>query len=124
MCNFANQSFKFIEASLLQLILMVKEEIRKFETSIILYMYNVLIVIAKYTIRDDSICLFVYLMVFNATFNNILVISWRSILLVEETREPGENHRPVANHRKTLSQNVAHLALIEIRTHNISDNRH
>jgi hypothetical protein len=24
-------------------------------------------------------------MVFNATFNNILVISWRSVLLVEET---------------------------------------
>jgi len=33
-------------------------------------------------------------MVFNATFDNISVISWRSILLVEET---GENHRPVAS---------------------------
>jgi len=30
--------------------------------------------------------------VFNATFNNISVISWRSVLLVEETGEPGENH--------------------------------
>jgi hypothetical protein len=29
-------------------------------------------------------------MVFNATFNNITVISWRSILLVEETRVHGE----------------------------------
>jgi hypothetical protein len=28
-------------------------------------------------------------MVFNATFNNISVISWRSVLLVEETRGPG-----------------------------------
>jgi hypothetical protein len=37
--------------------------------------------------------LFVCLMVFIATFNNILVISWRSVLLVEETGEPGENHR-------------------------------
>jgi len=27
-------------------------------------------------------------MVFNATFNNISVISWRSVLLVEETRVP------------------------------------
>jgi hypothetical protein len=27
-------------------------------------------------------------MVFNATFNNILVISWRSVLLVEETWVP------------------------------------
>jgi hypothetical protein len=31
--------------------------------------------------------------VFNATFNNISVISWRSLLLVEETGVPGENHR-------------------------------
>jgi hypothetical protein len=31
-------------------------------------------------------------MVFNATFNNISVISWRSVLLVEETRVPRENH--------------------------------
>ena len=31
-------------------------------------------------------------MVFNATFNNISVISWWSALLVEETRVPGENH--------------------------------
>jgi hypothetical protein len=42
--------------------------------------------------------LFVCLMVFNATFNNISVISWKSVLLVEETGEPGENHRPVASH--------------------------
>jgi len=30
--------------------------------------------------------------VFNATVNNISVISWRSVLLVEETGVPGENH--------------------------------
>jgi hypothetical protein len=34
-------------------------------------------------------------MLFNVTFDNILVISWWSILLVEET---GENHRPAASH--------------------------
>jgi len=34
--------------------------------------------------------------VFNAIFNNISVISWRSVLLVEETVVPGENRRPVA----------------------------
>ena len=33
-------------------------------------------------------------MVFNATCNNISVISWRSVLLVEETGVPGENSRP------------------------------
>jgi hypothetical protein len=37
-------------------------------------------------------------MVFNATFNNISVISWQSVLLVEETRGLGEKHRPVASH--------------------------
>ena len=44
--------------------------------------------------------LFVCLMTFNTTFNNISVISWQSILLVEETRGLGENHRPVASHWK------------------------
>jgi hypothetical protein len=49
----------------------------------------------------------VYLgMVFNASFNNISVISWRSVLLVEETGVPGENHQPVASHSQILSHNV------------------
>jgi hypothetical protein len=33
-------------------------------------------------------------MVLNATFNNISVVSWRSVLLVEKTVVPRENHRP------------------------------
>jgi len=37
-------------------------------------------------------------MVFNATFNNISVMSWQSVLLVEEIRVPGKNHRPAASH--------------------------
>ena len=37
-------------------------------------------------------------MVFNATFNNISILSWRSVLMVEESGIPGENHRPVASH--------------------------
>jgi ribonuclease HIII len=32
-----------------------------------------------------------WFMVFNATFNNISVISWRSVLCVEETKVPEEN---------------------------------
>ena len=35
-------------------------------------------------------------MMFNATFNNISDISWRSVLLVEETGVPGENHGPAS----------------------------
>ena len=50
----------------------------------------------------------VRVMVFNATFNNISVISWLSaaVLLVEETGIPGENYRPVTSHCQTLSHNI------------------
>jgi len=47
-----------------------------------------------------------WFMVFNATFNNISVISWWSVLLVEETGGPGENHQPATSHWQTLSHNV------------------
>jgi hypothetical protein len=57
-------------------------------------------------------------MVFNATSNNISVISWRSVLLVEETGVPGENHRPVASHRQTLSHNVIYSTLRHERESN------
>jgi hypothetical protein len=43
-------------------------------------------------------------MVLNATFNNISVISWWSVLLVEESGVPGENHRPGAS---LISKSVA-----------------
>jgi hypothetical protein len=46
-------------------------------------------------------------MVFNASFNNISVLSWRSVLLVDET---GENHRHVTD--KLDHINVVHFALI------------
>jgi hypothetical protein len=34
----------------------------------------------------------VRVMTFNATFNNISFISWQSVVLMEETGVPGENH--------------------------------
>jgi len=37
-------------------------------------------------------------MVYNAAFNNISAIPLRSVLLVEETGVPRENHRPAAGH--------------------------
>jgi hypothetical protein len=43
-------------------------------------------------------------MVFNAIFNNISVILWRSVLLVEETGVLWENHWPVASHWQTWSR--------------------
>jgi hypothetical protein len=37
--------------------------------------------------------LFVFwFLVFNATFDNISVVLWRSVLFLEETGGPGENH--------------------------------
>jgi hypothetical protein len=64
--------------------------------------------------------IYVCLIVLNIIFNNISAISWRSVLLVEETGGPGESHWPVASHWQTLSHNVVHLSLIEIQTNNIS----
>jgi hypothetical protein len=45
-------------------------------------------------------------MLLNTTFNNISIISWRSVVLVEETGVPGKNHWPVASHWQALSHNV------------------
>jgi hypothetical protein len=53
-------------------------------------MYN--IYLRKYLV------VMVVVMVFNATFNNISAIMWWSVLLVEETGVPRENHRPAASH--------------------------
>ena len=57
-------------------------------------------------------------MVFNATLNNISVISWRQDLLMEETEE---NHQPDVSHWQTLSHNVMSNTprLSGIRTHNL-----
>ena len=52
-----------------------------------------------------------WFMVFNTTFNNTSVISWRSVLLVVETGVPRENNRPVASHWQTLSHNVVSSTL-------------
>ena len=41
----------------------------------------------------------VRVMVLNATFNNISVISWQSVVLMDEIAVLGENHRPVASHK-------------------------
>jgi hypothetical protein len=61
---------------------------------------------------------------FNATFNNISVISWRSVVLMEETGIPEENYRPAASHRQTLSHNVVsrtpRYEWDYIQTHNVS----
>ena len=48
----------------------------------------------------------VMIMVLNATFNNILAISWVLVLLLKGIKIPGENHRPAVSQWQTLSQNI------------------
>ena len=74
------------------------------------------------TIFQNMVGDLVWFMVFNATFNNISVISWRSVLLVEETGVLGENHRPVVSHWQ-----IYHIMLYRVhgvRTHNVSGDKH
>ena len=47
----------------------------------------------------------VRVMVFNVTFNNISVVSWQSVLLVEET---GENHESVTDKLYHMLYRVRH----------------
>ena len=48
----------------------------------------------------------IMVMVFNVTFNNISVIWWRSVSLVEETRVPGRKSPTCHKSLTTLSHNV------------------
>ena len=67
-------------------------------------------------------------MVLNATFNNISVTSWQSVLLVEETGLPRENTTNLLQ----VTDKLYHIMLAVlsapflsmIRTHNISNDRH
>jgi hypothetical protein len=51
-------------------------------------------------------------MVLNATLNNISVISWWSVLLVEENEVPRESHQPVTDKLYHIMYRV-HLAWTE-----------
>jgi len=59
--------------------------------------YIIKYTILKVCISDVDDVEGVRVVVFNIIFNNIAVILWWSVLLVEETRAPGENHRPITS---------------------------
>jgi hypothetical protein len=62
-------------------------------------------------------------MVLNTTFNKMSVISWRSVLLMEETGVPGENTN-LTQVTDKLYHNVVSNTLSGIQTHNVSGDRH
>ena len=56
----------------------------------------------------------VRVMVFNTTFNNISVISWRSALLKQEIGVPGENHRPAMALFEAILHYISHQFVVPL----------
>jgi hypothetical protein len=79
-----------------------------------------------HTTVSQKIVVCISVIVTNATFNNISIISWRSVLLVEESGVPVESHRPDVGHWQTLSHYIVSSTppLSGIQTHNVSGDRH
>jgi len=67
-------------------------------------------------------------MVFNSTFNNISVISWWSVVLMEDTGVPGETTDllQVTDKHYHIIFCIEHISSSKsgIRTHNVSGDRH
>jgi hypothetical protein len=72
------------------------------QINMLYYTYNCFVVVYKCNFCYNMLVgLVIWFMVFNATFNNISIISWQSVLLVEENGGHG---------KKDLRQTFVHLA--------------
>jgi hypothetical protein len=72
-------------------------------------------------VRSNSFWVGFMVMVLNTNFNNSSAISWWSVLLVEETGVPGENHGPDKLDHIMYIMSTPHPS--EIRSHNVSCDR-
>jgi len=73
--------------------------------SLLLYILNTILSFIATFAHQRRPKIRVRVMVFNVTFNNVSVTSWWSVLLVEETGVPRENHLLIASHWQTLLKN-------------------
>jgi hypothetical protein len=74
---------------------------------------NMYVAICRSDVRNLLVGL-VWFLAFNATFNSISVISWQSVLLVEETSVSGQNHQQTLSHNVTLPErgsNSQHMVI-------------
>ena len=82
------------------------------------------VVIMCFSLNEAPLGLFIFISDYLPYFEKyfFIFISWRSVLLVEETGVPGKNHRSAASHWQTLSHNVVSSTprLSGMRTHNYS----